>query len=155
MASSSPTPVSRWNHWCRRALPAYWIFLFCCTHFPKLKLGPIGVGGGKLVHFVGFGLLAFLFWQFAQSFKERLSGRFVWIAGFWLVLYAAFDEYSQGFVGRGVDIKDWFCNAAGIIVVLAVMEWRRRTAARRRTSPPPKHAAAKNGPSSPRRGAGA
>lgn len=121
---------SAWTHWYRRALPAYWIFLFCATHLPALRLET--PGGDKSVHLVAFGLLAFLFWRFAEALGGPLSRRFVWIAGFWLVAYAAFDEYLQQFVGRGTELLDWLCDAAGIVLVLALLEWRRRKAASRR-----------------------
>ncbi len=68
-----------WEHWYRRALPAYWIFLFCATHLPKARLPGIVPRPDLLAHFLSFGALAFLFWKFAQSFDRRLSARFVWI----------------------------------------------------------------------------
>lgn len=120
--SLSPT----WSHWYRRALPAYWVFLFCITHFPALELD-VGVRDpDKLAHVGAFGLLAFLLWRFAETFQRPPSGRLVWIAGFWLAAYAALDEYLQQFVGRGADLPDWLCDLAGIAAVLGVLEWHRR-----------------------------
>jgi VanZ family protein len=103
-----------WEHWYRRVLPAYWIFLFCATHFPRPRLpGPIPEAD-KLVHFVAFGLLAFLFW------------RFVWIAFLTLGIYATVDEYLQQFVNRQTSWLDGLANVAGIVLVLIALEARRR-----------------------------
>ena len=119
-------PRTPWTHWYRRALPAYWIFLFCVSHFPKLELHAPIRAPDKVAHVGAFALLAFLFWRFAESLHATLSGRFVFVAAFWLAAYAAFDEYLQQFVGRRSDWLDWACDAAGIVLTLGVLEWRRR-----------------------------
>lgn len=124
----SPSPSPAWTEWYRRALPAYWISLFCLTHFPRLRLDVPIRASDKLAHLAAFALLAFLFWRFAETIRRPLSARFVWIAGFWLTVYAALDEYLQQFVGRGTDLIDWLFDLAGIAVVLALLEWRRRRA---------------------------
>jgi VanZ family protein len=120
-----------WARWYRRALPAYWIFLFCATHFPKAKLPGRIPKEDKLVHFVAFGLLAFLLWRCAESFGRKLSGRFVWMAFGGLGIYAAADEYLQGLPGinRSVSLLDWLADLAGIAAVLIAFEVRRRLAA--------------------------
>ncbi len=123
------SPAARaaaWNHWYRRALPAYWLFLFCATHLPKLELNLPVRASDKIAHWTAFGLLAYLYWKFAESFRRPRSPRFVWTAAGVLLGYAALDEYSQRFVGRQSDLLDWLCNAAGIVAVLAVLHWRRR-----------------------------
>jgi VanZ family protein len=119
-----------WRRWYRRALPAYWVFLFCVTHFPKLELPGRVPQSDKLLHVAAFGLLAFLYWRFAEARHRPLSGRFVWIALAVLVLYAALDEWLQGFAGRSADLTDWLANVLGVVLVLAALEWRRRVAAR-------------------------
>lgn len=112
-------------HWYRRALPAYWVFLFTATHLPKLQLGGPS-GSDKLVHFVAFGLLAFLFWKFWETFdamRRRGAKLRAWL---WLVAYAGMDEYLQQFVGRGTEWEDWFANVFGISAVLLILilfEW--------------------------------
>ena len=107
-------------------LPAYWIFLCCTTHFPSLHLTIGPDTKGWAAHLGGFGLLAFLFWRFVETFRRPLSGRFVWIAAAGLVLYAAADEYFQQFTGRSTDLDDWLSNVVAIAAVFAVLEWRRR-----------------------------
>jgi VanZ family protein len=119
-----------WRRWYRRALPAYWVFLFCATHFPRLELPGRVPQSDKLLHFVAYGLLAFLYWRFAEARHRPLSGRFVWSALAVLVLYAALDEWLQGFIGRSAALTDWLADVLGAVLVLAVLEWRRRAAAR-------------------------
>lgn len=118
--------ADRWSHWYRRAFPAYWIFLFCVLHFPRLNVPAAVPAPDKWLHFVAFGLLAFLLWRFAETFEPRLPAGFVGLAALGLMLYAALDEYSQQFVGRGTELGDFVADAAGIIVVLGALEWRRR-----------------------------
>lgn len=115
-----------WEHWYRRVLPAYWIFLFCAMHFPGPRLLRPIPETDKLVHLAAFGLLAFLFWRFAESFNRDLSGRFVWVAFFTLGVYAAADEYLQQFVNRQTSWLDGLANVAGIVLVLILLEVRRR-----------------------------
>jgi VanZ family protein len=127
--NSPRTPLSSvWTQWYRRALPAYWLFLFCVTHLPFLRLDLPIESSDKVAHLGAFGLLAFLFWRFVEALGRPLSGRFVYLAGFWLFAYAGFDEYLQQFVGRSTDLDDWLCDTAGITAVLLLLEWRRRKA---------------------------
>ena len=119
---------SVWAQWYRRALPAYLLFLFSVTHLPFLRLDVPIASSDKLAHLGAFGLLAFLFWRFVEALGRPPSGRFVYIAAFWLIAYAAFDEYLQQFVGRSTDLDDWLCDVGGIAAVLALLEWRRRKA---------------------------
>ena len=107
-------------------LPAYWIYLFCSTHFPKPKIpGSVSVGDWVL-HLCAFVVLAFLFWRFAESFNRTLSNRFVWIAFVVLGVYAALDEYLQQFVNRSTSLSDWLADLAGIAIALIPLELHRR-----------------------------
>jgi len=123
---ATPTGSARWTDWYRRALPAYWLSLFCLTHLPKLEMPVRFRGGDKLAHVAAFGLLAFLFWRFAETLRRPLSARFAWIAGGCLAAYAAADEYLQQFVGRSADVVDWLCDLIAIGLVLAGLECCRR-----------------------------
>jgi len=123
---TDPTFSPGWRSWYRRVLPAYWVFLFCVTHFPELQLDVPIRAPDKVAHVGAFGLLAFLFWRFAQTVWYPLSDRFVLAAAGSLLAYAALDEYLQQFVGRSPDLVDWLYDVAGIIVVLGVLEWQRR-----------------------------
>lgn len=93
--TGSATATLPWTHWYRRTLPAYWVFLFCLTHFPRLQLDLPLPSSDKIAHLAAFGLLAFLFWRFAETFRRPLPSCFVWIAGTTLMLYGALDEYLQ------------------------------------------------------------
>ena len=126
-SAESKTLSPLWARWYRRALPTYWVFLFCVTHFPKLSFGaraPKNID--KAAHFIAFTLLAFVFWRFNQSFGRPLSARFVWFAAPILIAYAALDEYLQRFVRRSPNIIDWLWDSAGIVAVLIWLEIRRR-----------------------------
>ena len=118
-----------WRRWYMRILPAYWIFLFCSTHLPRLQT-PGPPQSDKLLHFGAFGLLAFLFWRGCESASGGVGPRFVWTALPILIAYAGLDEYLQQFVGRGSDWEDFAADTVGILVTLTVLEWRRRAAAR-------------------------
>lgn len=120
------TLSERWTAWYLRVLPAYWVFLFISTHFPKMDLKIPMRSSDKMAHFVAFGLLAFLFWRFAEALYGQLSGRFVWTAAASLIVYAAIDEWLQQFVGRHTDLMDFLWDSAGVIVVLAALETHRR-----------------------------
>jgi len=133
-----PTSLTAWDRWYRRMLPAYWVFLFCATHLPRPSLPVQFAENDKLVHFLAFGLLAFLFWRFARTFNRDLSPRFVWLALVSLMGYAALDEYLQQFVNRSTSFIDWLADLAGTALVLAVLEaHRRRSAHRRHAGPQP------------------
>ena len=117
------------------ALPAYWILLFVATHYPRVAIPGEIPHSDKLIHFTAFGLLAFLFWQFVRA-RRPIGPRFVWISGVALIIYAAFDEFLQQFVGRFTDPVDFVANATGIVVVLAVLELLRRRRNRRSAERP-------------------
>jgi VanZ family protein len=123
---TDPALSPAWRSWYCRVLPAYWIFLLCLTHFPKLEVDVPIRSPDKIAHVGAFGLLAFLFWRFAQTWWYPLSARFVLVAAGGLVAYGALDEYTQQFVGRSTDLVDWLCDVGGIVVVLGLLEWRRR-----------------------------
>lgn len=128
MTASAATP-SRARHFFRRALPAYWVFLFCVTHFPKLELaGP--PQSDKLSHFAAFGLLAYFLWKFFECGREPLSAWFLWKALAVIAIYGALDELTQALVERGTDVADWIADMLGAGFALALLEWRRRAAVR-------------------------
>jgi VanZ family protein len=130
------TSPTLWDRWYRRVLPAYWVFLFCSTHFPRLSFeGPVAPPPA-LAHLAAFALLAFLLWRFAETFQRPLSGRFVWIALVCLAAYGALDEYLQFFVGRSAAWGDWLCDVAGSAIVLGLLEFQRRVRQARAASSP-------------------
>lgn len=132
--TTRPATATRARHFFRRALPAYWLFLFCVTHFPRLELGG-PPQSDKLSHFVAFGLLAFFLWKFHEYGRAPLSAWFVWKALAAIAIYAAFDELTQALVERGTDLADWIADVVGAGMVLALLEWRRRASAGGRARP--------------------
>lgn len=107
------------------ALPLYVIALFTATHYPQVTI-PGGIPqSDKIVHFVAFALLAFLWWQFLVALG-RGSSRALIASTVGLLAYAALDEYLQQFVGRNTDVRDFFADSAGILVVLGVIAFARR-----------------------------
>ncbi|MBI5864776.1 MAG: VanZ family protein [Planctomycetes bacterium] len=121
----------RWRHWYLRALPAYWIFLFCTTHFPRLRLDRLPEQSDKVLHFAAFGGLAFLFWRAFEAAGSARAGSFAIWATMILAAYAGLDEYLQQFVGRSSDWTDFGCDAAGIVAAMLILETLRRRSARR------------------------
>ncbi len=113
-------------------LPAYWIFLACCTHFPRLKLDWGVSKPDKWAHLIAFGVLAFMLWRFAETFRRPLAGRQVMALVVVLVVYAAIDEYTQQFVGRSTDVGDWLMGLVGMGAVLGPLEVHRRLVRRER-----------------------
>lgn len=123
--SSAAQLAPGWRRWYQRALPAYWIFLYGVTHFPKLSLrGPIE-HPDLYSHFLAFALLAFLAWRFMETLRP-IGRRFVWIVGTILFAYAAFDEWSQQFVGRSPTLFDLLADMGGVATALAALEFARR-----------------------------
>ncbi len=106
------------------ALVLYWLVAFLGTHLPvRMPAGVVEHGGDKLLHFVGYSILASLLMGLRAS-----RGPFGWysIIMRWIVLalYAAFDEVTQLLVGRHADVADWFadligsCCGLGFVVLL-------------------------------------
>ena len=112
--------------WIRIALPVYWLVLALATHYPSVRVPGEVPKSDKIVHFVAFGLLAALFWQWMRARSRPLTASSVWIAALVLVSYATLDEYTQQFVGRDTDIWDWAANISGITCALVLGEIRRR-----------------------------
>ena len=105
------------------ALASYWLVAFLGTHMP-IPAGVVPRGGGdKVLHLVGYSVLASLLMGLRAS-----RGPFGWysIVMRWLVLaaYGAFDEITQLLVGRHADVADWYadligaCCGLGFVVVL-------------------------------------
>ncbi len=120
-----------WRDWYRRAFPAYLLFLFCATHFPRLELGGTR-SSDKIAHTLAFGLLAFFYWRFCESFWPQLSAQFAPRSALLLAGYCIFDEVSQSWVGRSSDLADLLFDLVGVAAVLSVLELRRRRLAEQR-----------------------
>ncbi len=124
-ASARFLSSTTWNRLFRIALPAYWAALFIVTHTPVPDL-PGVPQSDKLAHLAAYGLLAYLFWRFAEALRRPVSVWFVWKAAAVLCVYGALDEYLQSFVNRTADVVDWLCDAGGVAITLGILEWQRR-----------------------------
>lgn len=96
-------------------LIAYWLTMFVITHIPLPKLD-VPRHSDKLVHFVGYGLLMFLF-----RFRQQLAGSSgwkgsVWFAAIILIVYAVVDEVLQAPVNRTPDLQDGIADAIGVLL---------------------------------------
>jgi VanZ family protein len=79
-------------------------------------------------HLSEYAVLAVLLWWALSS--VRIAGAMPWALGL-AVLYAASDEFHQGFVpGRHRDIKDWAVDAFGAALALLIITWLRRRRSR-------------------------
>jgi VanZ family protein len=88
------------------------IFVFSAQADLNSGLGLIDTIGRKLIHFLQYALLAFLWWR---ALRTRLDDRRAALAAFVMTaLYAASDEYHQSFVqGRSGNPVDWAIDCAG------------------------------------------
>lgn len=105
----------------------YVVVLTTLTHLPKSTVGrfPIRIWD-KLSHTLAYALLGWLsWWTFAlrptAPSHAEAQRRSLWrvALGFAaLLLFAAADEYTQGWVGRDPSLTDWMANAIGIVLGL-------------------------------------
>jgi VanZ family protein len=109
----------------------YWLVLFAATHYPRVPLPHVVSYSDKIYHLVAFGLLALLAWRALEARAAPSGPRIASLAA-GLVVYAAIDEYTQQFVGRGTDPLDFAADATGIALVLVVLSvrWRAKRSLR-------------------------
>lgn len=100
------------------ALIGYWLALFVSTHVP---IEPqISVPGeDKTLHFVGYGVLAFLFGT-TLVLQGRTLSKTILLTLLILPTYAALDELTQSLVGRHCDFHDWLADLGGIAIGLCL-----------------------------------
>lgn len=105
---------------------AWWIALAVALHLPRPAVeGRSLPVSDKVIHFglffvlVALGAIALR----ARSARADVGSLIGW--GVAYLIYAALDEWSQGFVGRDVQFGDYVANAAGVITAtfIAVLMW--------------------------------
>lgn len=86
------------------------------THWPNMQLAPEIPATDKTIHLAAFGGLAVLLWR-TRWFPK------IWLCGLLALVWAAFDETSQGFPGlnRTVSWQDMIANALGISLAVTWM----------------------------------
>lgn len=126
--------------WIGVCLVVYWIFAFTLTHVPfKSESHEVAEWSiphiDKVAHMGIYTGLSFLLsvW-FGMRRKSRGAIAVALMVSLMMAAYAAFDEITQGPVGRDPDIKDWFADMAGINLGLCgffcLRQWLRRTTRR-------------------------
>lgn len=117
-------------------LLVYWALMYLVTHLPGIdEWRPRGGwpirDPDKYVHFFAFAGWV-LVWAWLLEGHGRRVGRSALIVLFLGgAVYAAFDELTQGLVGRTPDWIDWVMDIAGLIAgVIIVFVHRSRRAAR-------------------------
>ena len=111
----------------RILLACYWLTLFVLTHIPMTSVVRRVTTADKVAHVVAFAILAAVLattWQLSAGRLSLPQLGWAWLV---VVVFAAFDEWTQSFVGRQADIVDWIADAAGAAVGLAVFVWFRRS----------------------------
>ncbi len=100
------------------ALAVYWLIIFAGTHAPTLPQAASFISD-KVLHFSAyFGLAVLLCW--VTQTRQRVWIKFGTVIVIALA-YAAFDEWTQGFVpGRQSDIKDFSADACGIFAAVGL-----------------------------------
>jgi VanZ family protein len=123
------TALRRLDPWAPPLVLMAVIFFFSAQPNLSSGLGWIDHVGRKLVHASEYALLCFLWWR---ALRARLD-RNVALAGAWAIatLYAAGDEYHQGFVaGRHSTWVDVAIDSMGAaLFALLVLRARRRQVA--------------------------
>ena len=94
------------------------------SSWPSISLPDLGTSNlDKILHFTQYAILAFLV---VRGWSRPLTGRFQRLAviiGI-LILFAAVDEYHQGWIpGRDPDWWDWIADAVGIGSGSALGAW--------------------------------
>jgi len=133
--TASPSDHPSTLHPARWAVPAfilYALILFTGTHWPNLRIESAYVKRPDLIlHLTAFGTWTTLLWA-----SGVVGRRGAWAspvrAGLAGVLYAAFDELSQGIpgLGRTVAWDDYAADClgvlAGVLASLVLTAWLRR-----------------------------
>jgi len=120
-------PLRRVDLWLPPLLLMAVIFYFSAQPNLDSGLGTIDTVGRKLVHFGEYALLCALWWR---AFAPGLGGRRAALVAFAISsLYAASDEFHQGFVEtRNGSPLDWAIDTAG--AAAAALWLRARTRSR-------------------------
>lgn len=105
------------------ALPVYWIAIFTATHIRHI---PDWMVNNKMsdmtLHFLCYFVLTFLFWT-ALSPGQKVNWKKLkpWIVTLIILGYGVFDEFSQGFVGRGVELKDYIGDFLATVTGMTIL----------------------------------
>ena len=93
---------------------AGWVALtFTLTSIPNPEFGPSFPAADKVVHFVFYGVMGFLFVLWRREIGAGAAAAVVWAAIF-AALLGAVDEFHQQWIpGRSMDLLDWVADFGG------------------------------------------
>lgn len=111
--------ISRANRLTLIALLSFWVLLFTATHIPGPELPRVNVSD-KFIHASAFFLLGILLYAALWVRGGQLSGTW-WKVLLILMLYGAFDEWTQQFVNRFMDVDDWLADTLGAAIAVTLM----------------------------------
>lgn len=85
----------------------------------------VGLAVRKLAHFSEYALLGFSLMLHIVQLQKKITVRLPWLWAWGIgTLYAATDEFHQGFVaGRGPSVRDVTIDSAGVIAGVLLMIW--------------------------------
>jgi VanZ family protein len=92
----------------------YWGAIFAATHTPPVHLPTDIPYSDKLAHFTAFAGLTFLL-TLALYIWRPFRWRWLLVAVMIAGIYGMIDEFTQSFVGREPDVRDWLADVAGAI----------------------------------------
>ena len=106
--------------WLRRTIwigtALYWLAAFVLTHTPVAIPMP-AVKSDKTEHFIGYLVLGGMLYASLRVAGWRNAVLWVLVVG---LCYGAVDEQTQKLVGRSCDLQDWYADAAGLSVAVAL-----------------------------------
>ncbi len=109
----------------------WWIVMFTLTTIPTNKLPGVEIIGlDKLVHTFIYGILTALLWR-ALAFRKFAGFKILATVLGTILIYAAFDEWHQPFIGRTCSIYDFSADALGVLLVSLILFIRHRKRAAR------------------------
>lgn len=107
----------RLRPWYRAVLGCYWLAMFGGTHWPNFHLDDYPQNTDKILHFLAYAGLGFLFAAYLSTKRKvgwrELGGIFAIAA-----LYSIADELLQIPVGRSCDFFDAVADWAGCLIGL-------------------------------------
>jgi VanZ family protein len=103
----------------------YCLFIFIQSSFPSpVKTQGIPLGD-KILHLLGYALLAALFFRALNATRSTAALGSLWVLSvLFTALYGAMDEVHQAFVStRSADLLDFLADTGGAMIGAGVAAW--------------------------------
>jgi len=104
-------------------MAGYWIAIFTLTHIPIPDVVYKARVSDKTLHFIAYLILTFLLWAAVSLDKINWRKRTIWWVISVLIAYAALDECLQEYIGRSMDIADFFADITGVAAGLILLSF--------------------------------